>query len=102
MTDNKLIELTTVAGRLSAEAILSYLQAFDIQGMISMEAVGSVFPLTVGELGEVQILVRQEDYEKASQILDKYYQQAASVELLDEDEALSDLNRLDGQNPGEN
>lgn len=87
MEEKKLVELTTVPGRLTAEAILSYLQAYGVQGMISMEAIGSVYPLTVGELGEVQILIREEDFESASQILSDFYLENDTDELLvDEDE----------------
>ncbi len=88
MAEKKLVELTTVPGRLAAEAILSYLEAFGIQGMISMESIGSVYPVTVGELGEVQILIREEDYENASQILADYYQENDTLDALaDEDES---------------
>lgn len=102
MVEKKLVELTTVPGRLTAEAILSYLQAFGVQGMISMEAIGSVYPLTVGELGEVQILIREEDYEKASVVLDDFYHESSSAELqADEDEMLGTGN-LDDQDTGGN
>ena len=95
MTDKKIVELTTVPGRLSAEAILSYLQAFDVQGMISMEAIGSVYPLTVGELGAVQILIREEDYELATKILSDFYQENSSTELLEDDGDLSQPDDLE-------
>ena len=84
MTDKKLVELTTVSGRLTAEAILSYLQAYGVQGMISMEPIGSVYPLTVGELGEVQILIREADYEMASQVLAGFYQEDNADDLPDD------------------
>lgn len=90
MAERKLVELTTVPGRLTAEAILSYLQAFGVQGMISMEAIGSVYPVTVGELGEVQILIREEDFENASQILADFFRENNAAELLSDEDGLTE------------
>lgn len=95
MTEENLVVLTTVPGRINAEAILSYLQAFDVQGMISMEAIGSVFPLTVGKLGSVQILVREENMEKASQLLQEFYSENSIGEELTDDELPVDLEEYD-------
>ena len=90
MAERKLVELTTVPGRLTAEAILSYLQAFGVQGMISMEAIGSVYPVTVGELGEVQILIREEDFENASEILADFFRENNAAELPSDEDGLTE------------
>ncbi len=95
MLNEKLVVLTTVPGRLNAEAILSYLNAFDVNAMISMEAIGSVYPVTVGELGSVEILVLENDFERASSLLEDYYQEDHSAEdFIEYDE---DLNQTDSE-----
>ena len=89
MTNKNLNVLTEVPGRISAEAILSYLQAYGVDGIISMEAIGSVYSLSVGKLGNVQILVKNEDIEQAKQLLEAYYQEAPADQNLIDD--LDDL-----------
>lgn len=98
MAERKLVELTTVPGRLTAEAILSYLQAFGVQGMISMEAIGSVYPVTVGELGEVQILIREEDLESAAEILADFFRENNAAELLSDEDELIEADDAGDQN----
>ncbi len=85
MTENDLVVLEEAYGRLNAEAILSYLEAFGVPGMISMEAVGSVYSFTVGALGRVQILVKQENVERAKELLAEFYSQASEENIIELD-----------------
>lgn len=95
MSEENLVVLTTVHGRMNAEAIFSYLQAFDVEGMISMEAIGSVFPVTVGKLGSVQILVKDEHLEKANQLLQEFYSENSIGDELMDDDLPADLEESD-------
>ncbi len=47
----------TVEGRLEAERIRSYLEAQGIPAMVSQEGAGQVYGLTLGLLGEADVLV---------------------------------------------
>lgn len=51
------VSIVTVAGRLEAEIIKSFLNADGIDCELSQESAGSVFGLSVGTLGAVEILV---------------------------------------------
>ncbi len=51
------VNIVTVAGRLEAEFIRSFLNADGIECELSQELAGSVFVLSVGTLGAVDILV---------------------------------------------
>lgn len=77
MIDNDLVVLDEVSGRLTADAIVSYLEAIGVPAMVSMEALGSVYSLSVGALGRVQILVSQADEALARELLSVYYSQTA-------------------------
>jgi hypothetical protein len=47
----------TVEGRLEAERIRSYLEAEGIPAMVSQEGAGQVYGLTLGLLGQADVLV---------------------------------------------
>jgi hypothetical protein len=51
------VSIVTVSGRLEAEFIRSFLNADGIECELSQESAGSVFGLSVGILGAVDILV---------------------------------------------
>lgn len=87
MTEHELVVLDEVSGRLNAEAILSYLEAFGVAGMISMEAVSSVYTFSVGALSRVQILVTKEDEARAKELLAEFYTQAPVEDLIEFDTA---------------
>ncbi len=73
MSKDKWIVVDEVAGILQAKLIQSYFEAHDISVVLSQEAAGSVYPVTVGKLGEVQIFVPADDAERARNLLDDYY-----------------------------
>ena len=55
-------EAHIVAGRLQSEGIPTW---------VHQEPVGSAYGITVGPLGEVRVLVRSDDYERALAILEQ-------------------------------
>lgn len=55
-------EAHIVAGRLQSEGIQSW---------VHQEPVGSAYGITVGPLGEVRVLVRSDDYQRALAILEQ-------------------------------
>ena len=74
MSKDDLILLEEVSGTAQAEALRGLMRAQGIEVLLSQEAAGSsTFPVTFGTLGNVQILVREEDIEQAREILDEYY-----------------------------
>jgi hypothetical protein len=66
------VSLVTVSGRPEAEFIKSFLNAEGIGCELSQEAAGSVFGLSVGTLGAVEILVPTSKAGKARRMVDEY------------------------------
>ncbi|MEW5870130.1 MAG: DUF2007 domain-containing protein [Chloroflexota bacterium] len=62
-----------VAGALQAEVVRGFLEAQGVPTVLSQEGAGSVYAMTVGVLGRVQILVPPDQVEHARQILADYY-----------------------------
>ena len=58
-------------GALEAETIRLFLEANGIPAQTSQEALGTVYGLTVGSLGKVQILVPQKRLEEARDLLQR-------------------------------
>lgn len=74
MSNEELVVLDEVSGSAQAETIRGLLKSQGINALISQEAAGQgTFPLSVGILGSVEILVRKDDEEKAREILEQYY-----------------------------
>jgi hypothetical protein len=62
--------LVEVQGRLEADLLKSYLEAYGIQTEIFQESVGhNAFPVMVDGLGRVQIFVSKEQLTEAEEIL---------------------------------
>lgn len=73
MSENEWQVASEVAGSLLAEMLKGLLESQGIPVMLSQEGVGhSVFAVTVGPLGKVQILVPAELVERARNVLDEY------------------------------
>lgn len=86
MSDIQWIVVDTVAGIFQAEILRGLFEAQGIPVILSQEGAGqSVYPVTVGVLGEVQILVREQDAEEAQRLLDAYHDGA-----LETDETFTD------------
>lgn len=65
--------LCEIQGRLEAEMLQSLLEANGVQAQLIQEGAGrSVYPVTVGPLGLVQVFVPRARLEQARQILDDY------------------------------
>ncbi len=83
----------TANGMLDAEMIRSFLETASIPSILSHESAGTVFGLTLGPLGEVQVMVPADKFEEAKNILDameqgKYNQTDSSeAETLEDDQA---------------
>ena len=73
MTEERLVLLEEVAGVGQAEILRGLLEAQDIQVLLSQESASSAIPVTFGILGEVKIMVRENDLERAREVLDEYY-----------------------------
>jgi hypothetical protein len=56
-------------GQLDAEMVRSFLESVGIPAMISQESVGKVFGLASGPLGEVNVLVPEENSDEALEFL---------------------------------
>ncbi|MCB2203076.1 DUF2007 domain-containing protein [bacterium] len=65
----KLIKVYTAAGELEAEMIKGFLQAQGLDVTLSQESVARTLGLTAGKLGEVQVLVREEQVAEAQNLL---------------------------------
>jgi hypothetical protein len=69
---DKIVSIYQVAGQLEGEMIKNFLEANGIPAGLSQESAGIVYGLTVGSLGNVEILVTEENAEKARALLLDY------------------------------
>jgi len=69
-------------GRLDGESIKAFLEAQGIEAYLDQDALGSIYGLTVGDLGEVGIMVRKADQEKARELLHAMENGEFSNEIL--------------------
>lgn len=56
-------------GRLMGESVKAFLESQGINAIIDQDALGPIYGLTIGDLGEVNILVPAEDVEEARRLL---------------------------------
>jgi L-cysteine desulfidase len=82
MTDDKWVVVTEVSGELQADIIRSLLESQGIEVFLNQEGAGKAYGLSIGPLGEVQILVPEHQKEAANKIVDDYY--AGNYEVDDE------------------
>jgi len=65
--------LTEVQGRLEADLLKSYFEAYGIDIELFQEAVGHhIYPVTVDGLGRVQLFVSKEQADAARKLLNEY------------------------------
>jgi len=65
--------LTEVQGRLEADLLKSYFEAYGIDIELFQEAVGHhIYPVTIDGLGYVQLFVSKEQAEEARKLLEEY------------------------------
>jgi hypothetical protein len=73
MTEVKWELITTVSGELQADLLRNLLEVQGIKVFLSQEGAGRAVGLTMGPMGEVQVLVPENQSEAARQIVDDYY-----------------------------
>ncbi|NJC95527.1 MAG: hypothetical protein C3F07_12730 [Anaerolineales bacterium] len=65
--------LTEVQGRMEADLLKSYFEAYGIDVELFQEAVGhQIYPVTINGLGRVQLFVSKEQFDDARKLLDEY------------------------------
>lgn len=65
--------LTEVQGRLEADLLKSYFEAYGIDIELFQEAVGHhIYPVTINGLGRVQLFVSKEQAGEARKLLEEY------------------------------
>lgn len=73
MTEEQWEVLDEISGSIDAEIIRGMLEAQDIPVVLSQEGAGRAIGLTIGPLGETQILVPKDKLEDAQKILNEFY-----------------------------
>ena len=89
MTEVKWELITTVSGELQANILRKLLVVQGIKVFLSQEGAGRAVGLTMGPLGEVQVLVPENQSEAARQIVDDYY--AGKFESSEDEDSDQDL-----------
>ena len=89
MTEVKWELITTVSGELQAELLRNLLEVQGIKVFLSQEGAGRAVGLTMGPMGEVQVLVPENQSEAARQIVDDYY--AGKFESSEDEDSDQDL-----------
>ena len=84
--DDDIIVVETTSGLIEAEILRGLLEANDINVWLSQESAGKVFGLSVGPLGQVDLMVSTDQAEEAKRILDDYH----AGRLVDPDEQPSE------------
>ena len=80
MDELKWALLTEVQGRLEANLLKTYFEAYGIDIELFQEAVGHhIYPVTINGLGRVQLFVSKAQVEAARQLLDEYNEAQASA-----------------------
>lgn len=71
----EMVQIHSVQGQVEADIIQSYLKSHGIESFTRGLAVHSVHPFTVDGMGEIRILVREDDAERAKEVLDAYLEE---------------------------
>ena len=67
----KLKQVHTAMGSAEAEVVKSLLNSHSIPSLLQSRVVQSVHPFTMNGLGEIKIMVAENDYERAKEIIRK-------------------------------
>jgi L-cysteine desulfidase len=84
------VKVYSCNGQLDADMIKIFLESMEINAIISRESVGGIYGLSVGPLGEVDILVPREQYDLTVDILTRMENGEFEVQTKDEND-LDDL-----------
>ena len=68
--------VTIASGEAEANLIRSVLAAHGIESMFATRIAQSVYPISVDGLGEIKVMVRAEDEERARQIIADYQKES--------------------------
>jgi hypothetical protein len=67
--DTKLMELVRVMGPVEAEVIKNFLESQGIACILQGQMVQSVYPMSVDGMGELRVMVSEEDFPAAKELL---------------------------------
>jgi hypothetical protein len=67
--DMKLRELTRVMGPVEAEVIRNFLESQGISCILRGQMVQSIYPFSVDGMGELRVMVTEDDYPLAQELL---------------------------------
>lgn len=73
MSEDKWELVVEVSGEFQANMLRNLLEAQGIKVFLNQEGAGKAYGLTVGPLGQVQVLVPEQQIQEARQIADDYY-----------------------------
>ena len=73
MSDESWEVVTEVSGELQASLLRNLLEARGIKVFLNQEGAGRAYGLTLGPLGEVQVMVPKHQSQEAQQIVEDYY-----------------------------
>ena len=93
MSDSKYISVYTTEGMLAGEMVKLLLESFGIPVMIAQESIGHTYGLSVGPMGEVSILVPEDQAEDAKEILKSM--ESGDLEVGDENHIPDSYNNKD-------
>lgn len=65
----KLIQVFSTEGQLEAEMIKAFLESQGLEVVLSQESIGRTYGFTIGQLGQVKILVPESQRDEAVDIL---------------------------------
>lgn len=74
MSDPQWKVVIEVPGDIQAEIIRNMLEAEGIKVFLNQEGAGRAVGLTMGPMGEVQIMVPDNQFDQARQLIDDYYE----------------------------
>jgi len=97
MNDPKYVPIYSAEGKLAAEMVRLLLESFGINAMLSQESVGQTYGLVLGTLGEVIILVPEDQAKDAYQILESM--DRGELEIDDDSGGIDDLTNKDNTKP---
>lgn len=69
MNNQKYVQIYSAEGKLAAEMVRLLLKSFGINAILEQESVGKTYGLVLGTLGEVAILVPENQAQDALQIM---------------------------------
>ena len=74
MPQENWVVLEQVSGSAVAEMLKGLLEAQGLEVLLSQEGIGGwAIPVVVGPLGEIQVLVKEDQFEQAQQVMVNYH-----------------------------